>query len=673
MPLIADPGRVLVRARARGRAARSTVLPGPSAVETALVASGLAAEGYAFLGWVPRAAGERARFLGRRDARRRSRASCSSRRAGSRPRSPISPGSRRSIRSRVARELTKLHEEVVRGSAAEVAARGVTRARRDLPRDRRGAARRARRAAAAEALEAVRELVARGLPARRASELVARLTGAPRRALYDAAAGAPASARRSYTALMPRPGEPYYVTTPIYYVNGEPHLGHAYTTIAADVATRHARRCGADAFFLTGTDEHGAKVAAGRRRGRASTPKAVGRSRSPSASASWRAASRPRTTSSSARPIPSTRRSCSASSSACASAATSTRAPTRASTARPARRSTREDDLSTAAAPSTAPCRRSTEERNTFFRLSAYAGALLARYARGSAVRAAADAPQRGALVRRGRAAATSRSRASPSTGACRCRGIPTRRSTSGSTRSSTTPRRSPTRGPGEDLTRAAVARALAAARQGHPALPRRDLAGDAALGRATSCRGSSSSTGCSPGRTATACRRRAATRWTTGRRSRPTAPTRCATTCCARSRFGQDGGVGYAGHARALPRRARQRARQPRLAQHRDGRRATAAASIPAVAAGARARRAGRARSRTATSTASSTLDFTGALERVWELVRALNRFVEARAPWELAKSDEPGAAAALDETLATLCEGVRVARRAALAVSCP
>ena len=60
---------------------------------------------------------------------------------------------------------------------------------------------------------------------------------------------------------MPRPGEPYYVTTPIYYVNGEPHLGHAYTTIAADVATRHARRSGADAFLLTGTDEHGAKVA----------------------------------------------------------------------------------------------------------------------------------------------------------------------------------------------------------------------------------------------------------------------------------------------------------------------------------------------------------------------------------------------------------------------------
>jgi methionyl-tRNA synthetase len=53
----------------------------------------------------------------------------------------------------------------------------------------------------------------------------------------------------------------FYITTPIYYVNAEPHLGHAYTTVVADVATRHARQCGDDAFFLTGTDEHGAKVA----------------------------------------------------------------------------------------------------------------------------------------------------------------------------------------------------------------------------------------------------------------------------------------------------------------------------------------------------------------------------------------------------------------------------
>jgi methionyl-tRNA synthetase len=52
----------------------------------------------------------------------------------------------------------------------------------------------------------------------------------------------------------------YYVTTPIYYVNAEPHLGHAYSTIAADILARHMRQRGEDVFFLTGTDEHGEPV-----------------------------------------------------------------------------------------------------------------------------------------------------------------------------------------------------------------------------------------------------------------------------------------------------------------------------------------------------------------------------------------------------------------------------
>src|SRR3954447_22822893 len=52
----------------------------------------------------------------------------------------------------------------------------------------------------------------------------------------------------------------YYVTTPIYYVNGAPHIGHAYTSIAADVLARWKRLDGFDVFFLTGTDEHGQKV-----------------------------------------------------------------------------------------------------------------------------------------------------------------------------------------------------------------------------------------------------------------------------------------------------------------------------------------------------------------------------------------------------------------------------
>jgi methionyl-tRNA synthetase len=53
----------------------------------------------------------------------------------------------------------------------------------------------------------------------------------------------------------------FYVTTPIYYVNAAPHLGHAYTTIGADILARHHRQRGEDVFFLTGTDEHGEPVA----------------------------------------------------------------------------------------------------------------------------------------------------------------------------------------------------------------------------------------------------------------------------------------------------------------------------------------------------------------------------------------------------------------------------
>ncbi|MEK7267435.1 MAG: class I tRNA ligase family protein, partial [Nitrospirota bacterium] len=52
----------------------------------------------------------------------------------------------------------------------------------------------------------------------------------------------------------------FYVTTPIYYVNDIPHIGHAYTTIAADILSRYNRLQGKEVFFLTGTDEHGQKV-----------------------------------------------------------------------------------------------------------------------------------------------------------------------------------------------------------------------------------------------------------------------------------------------------------------------------------------------------------------------------------------------------------------------------
>ena len=53
----------------------------------------------------------------------------------------------------------------------------------------------------------------------------------------------------------------FYLTTPIYYVNARPHLGHAYATIAADAMSRYRRLAGDRVYFLTGTDEHGDRIA----------------------------------------------------------------------------------------------------------------------------------------------------------------------------------------------------------------------------------------------------------------------------------------------------------------------------------------------------------------------------------------------------------------------------
>src|SRR5262245_7656188 len=52
----------------------------------------------------------------------------------------------------------------------------------------------------------------------------------------------------------------FYITTPIYYVNARPHIGHAYTTIACDAVARFHRMLGDATYFLTGTDEHGQKI-----------------------------------------------------------------------------------------------------------------------------------------------------------------------------------------------------------------------------------------------------------------------------------------------------------------------------------------------------------------------------------------------------------------------------
>ena len=52
----------------------------------------------------------------------------------------------------------------------------------------------------------------------------------------------------------------FYITTPLYYANDELHIGHAFSTLAADIAARYNRACGRNVHFLTGSDEHGQKV-----------------------------------------------------------------------------------------------------------------------------------------------------------------------------------------------------------------------------------------------------------------------------------------------------------------------------------------------------------------------------------------------------------------------------
>ena len=91
---------------------------------------------------------------------------------------------------------------------------------------------------------------------RRAAPVVRRACSL-RAAAADPAAVATASAAGAGGRSA---GEPFYITTPIYYVNGAPHIGHAYTSLACDVLARWMRLEGRDVFFLTGTDEHGQKV-----------------------------------------------------------------------------------------------------------------------------------------------------------------------------------------------------------------------------------------------------------------------------------------------------------------------------------------------------------------------------------------------------------------------------
>ena len=181
LPGVNDPGARLIAA-ALEAGVPVTVLPGPSAVETALVASGLVGERYQFLGYLPRRPGELEALW---------------RELASWPHAAVAfespqrlPASLASLaaalperRVAVCRELTKRFEEVARGTATELAARFEDGTRGEITVVLGSAE---TGADDAEALGAVGELLDAGLPRKQAAELVARLTGVPRNRLYRA-------------------------------------------------------------------------------------------------------------------------------------------------------------------------------------------------------------------------------------------------------------------------------------------------------------------------------------------------------------------------------------------------------------------------------------------------------------------------------------------------------
>jgi 16S rRNA (cytidine1402-2'-O)-methyltransferase len=179
LPGISDPGARLVAA-ALEAGVPVTVLPGASAVDTALIASGFTAERYQFVGFLPRGAKALASLW--EDLRGWAYpvvAFESPQRLPATLRSLAAADPDRPVA--VCRELTKKFEEVVRGSAAEVAARFSEAPKGEITLVLgTGAA----RAGGEDAVAAVAELVAAGLPRRQAADVVARLTGTSRNELY---------------------------------------------------------------------------------------------------------------------------------------------------------------------------------------------------------------------------------------------------------------------------------------------------------------------------------------------------------------------------------------------------------------------------------------------------------------------------------------------------------
>ncbi len=181
MPGVSDPGGRLVRA-ALEAGVEVTVLPGPSAVETALVASGLVAEQYRFLGFLPRGEKRLAELWAELAAWPWPAIAFESpQRLPATLRSLAAAAPEREVA--VCRELTKRFEEVARGTVAELAERFSEPPKGEITLVLGPGA--SVSADESSALQAVAELVAAGVPRKQAAEIVSRLTGLPRNLLYD--------------------------------------------------------------------------------------------------------------------------------------------------------------------------------------------------------------------------------------------------------------------------------------------------------------------------------------------------------------------------------------------------------------------------------------------------------------------------------------------------------
>ncbi|MFC4223064.1 16S rRNA (cytidine(1402)-2'-O)-methyltransferase [Lysinibacter cavernae] len=190
MPTVSDPGYHLVSLAAE-QGVRVTAIPGPSAVITALAVSGLPTDRFCFEGFLPRKQGERLRMLGELSGERRTMVFFESpaRLAASLADVVTVFGAERRVA--VCRELTKMFEEVRRGSAAEVAEWAADGVRGEICVVVEGANTRA--VSADEALAQVRSLVASGARLKDAAGEVAEQTGHSKRDLYQAALTKPSA------------------------------------------------------------------------------------------------------------------------------------------------------------------------------------------------------------------------------------------------------------------------------------------------------------------------------------------------------------------------------------------------------------------------------------------------------------------------------------------------